>query len=560
MAAIVVVYGQVKDFNFVSYDDPLYVSDNPQVQQGLNLETFLWSFTDATLITGYWVPLVWLSVLLDYQLYGMNAGGFHLTNMLFHILNTVLLFLVLDRMTGKTWRSAFVAALFALHPLHVESVAWVTERKDMLSTFFWMLTLLSYTWYVKRPGILRYFSVFLCLVLGLMSKPMLVTLPFVLLLLDVWPLMRFRTGFKELPLRNVLFRLIREKIPFFILVALFSIMAFLTQSEGGAVKSLSDYPMDVRLANTLVTYVKYIGKLFWPVKLAFLYPHPGPLPFWQPVLAGAGLVFLSLGALKSVKQYPYITTGWLWYLGTLVPVIGIIVIGPHVMADRYTYVPLIGLYVILAWGIPDLLKRQPYKKFVLVPAAVGLLLVLSFLSHVQVGYWRDSLTLYQHAIEVTHDNLRAYLNLGVALEEKEKFDEAKAYYLKIINIDPNNASAYNNLGNALGAMGKDQKAIDSFKEAIRIDPLHQKAWNNLGTIFFKQGQYGQAVDCFFKALKIDPDYAKAHNNMGSALAEQGRINQAIIHFQEALRLRPDFEDAMKNLQTASSSCKRLNEK
>ncbi|MFC1798187.1 tetratricopeptide repeat protein [Thermodesulfobacteriota bacterium] len=591
IVAILLVYSQMRSFEFINFDDPLFVKNNHYVQQGLTLKTAIWSFTDATWSTNYWVPLTWLSILLDYQLYGMNAGGFHLTNMFFHILNTLLLFLALDRMTGRIWRSAFTAALFALHPLHVESVAWVTERKDMLSTFFWMLTLLSYVRYTKRPGASRYVLLFLCMLFGLMSKPMLVTLPFVLLLLDLWPLARVRTDVADGLQRSIFWRLGREKIPLFILITGVSVMAFLTQQAGGAVKSLTVYPMTVRLANALVAYIKYMGKMFWPVKLSFLYPHPGALPLWQVFAAAGLLALITFVAAKTIKQYPYIMVGWLWYLGTLVPVIGIVVIGPHAMADRYTYIPLVGLFMIIAWGIPDIFEKWRYKMMFLPILATGTLLALSVVSWFQVGHWQNNMTLYRHAIEVKRDNLTAYLNLGAALQEADRLDLAEKYYAEMIQInpedpsaynnlgfmaaqkgqmkdairyyrtalakDPQNVFAYNNLGIALSGIGKENDAIARFSEVLRIDPSYMKAYTNMGNVFFKQGRYGKARECFLKVIENDPYDAKAHNDLGSALAKLGRLEEAIAHFREALRIKPDFQIARNNLKASVSSKKRI---
>jgi len=366
-AATLLVYWPVKDFDFISYDDPLYVTDNRYVQKGLSPETVKWAFTDAVKKTNYWVPLTWLSILLDHELYGMHAGGYHLTNLFLHVLNTLLVFMVLRRLTGALWPSAFAAALFGLHPLHVESVAWVTERKDVLSTFFWLLTMLSYGGYVRRPGAGRYLLTFILFVLGMMSKPMLVTLPFALLLLDYWPLGRLEGE----AWKQRFFHLVWEKGPFFVVVMIAAVAAFVTQQAADAVKSLAAIPLGVRLANVLVAYVGYIGKMFWPVRLSFLYPHPGVLPVWQ--WAGALLILagVTYGVLRYAKERPYLVVGWLWYLGTLFPVSGLVVIGPHAMADRYAYVPLMGLYVMAAWGLAELFPKGRYQAAGLALAGVA---------------------------------------------------------------------------------------------------------------------------------------------------------------------------------------------
>ena len=531
------------------------------------------------------MPLTWLTILLDYQLYGMNAGGFHLTNLFLHMLNTLLLFAVLGRMTGRLWRSALVAALFALHPLHVESVAWVTERKDVLSSFFWMLTLLSYAWYVERPGIWRYFMVFLSIVLGLMAKPMLVTLPFVLLLLDFWPFQRFEAAdnlrpdhISHKPVRQLLW----EKVPFLTLVVLVSVMTYLTQAEGGAVKSLSAYPLDVRAANALVAYVIYVGKMLWPAGLAFFYPHPGALPLWQPILAGILLISMTLFTVSFVRKRPYLVFGWLWYLGTLVPVIGLVVIGPYVVADRYTYISLIGLFVMIVWGVADFFSAKRYPAVVAVFLSVVILTALALLSWRQTGSWQNSIALNQRAIAVTRNNMAAYNNLAAAFEDRGQSDDAVRTYLEAIEIDPDNVVLYNNLGlvlkrqnkisdaisyyeralsidpkdayahhnlgNALSSIGKYSAAIDHYRRALKSDPLYANTHVGLGNIFLKQNEFSRAIFHYQAAIRIDPMYAEAFNNLGSALALTGQVDRAVDQYRKALKIRPGFVDAQNNLR------------
>ena len=449
VVATLSVYWPVKDFEFVNYDDPLYVAENRYVQKGLTLETVRWSFTDATRKTNYWVPLTWLSILLDYELYGMNAGGYHLTNVCFHVLNTLLVFIVFRRLTGALWQCAFVAALFALHPLHVESVAWVTERKDVLSTFFWLLALLSYGGYVGRPGAGRYLLTLLLFILGMMSKPMLVTLPFVLLLLDYWPLGRLGSGgvLTNLARPAAALKLVWEKGPFFIIIVIAGVAAFLTQQEAGAVKSLASIPLEVRITNVLVSYVSYIGKMFWPARLSFLYPHPGALPVWQ--WAGALLILgaITYAAFRFAKERPYLAVGWLWYLGTLFPVSGLIVIGPHAMADRYTYVPLIGLYLMMAWGVAGAVARWRYKTMGLALTAAVMLVFFAGAAGKQLRYWQNSIALMEHALDVTPDSFIAHNLLGNSLEAQGRIDEAAAHYLEAFRINPENAETHNNIGN-----------------------------------------------------------------------------------------------------------------
>ena len=554
--ATLAVYRQVKTFEFINFDDQLYVTGNHYVQQGLSWKNVKWAFSDATRFSNYWVPLTWLSILLDHELYGMQAGGYHLTNVIFHVLNTLLLFIVLRRMTGMIWRSAFVAALFALHPLHVESVAWVTERKDMLSTFFWMLSLLAYGWYVRRPGIKRYLPVFLCFVLGLMAKPMLVTLPFVLLLLDCWPLQRLvmpeGTG-SGLKARFRLCKwqpLVLEKIPLFIMVVVVSVMAFQTQQDGGAVKSLADYPLNVRVGNALVTYILYIGKMFWPVRLSFFYPHPGALPVWQVIGAGLLLASITLAAFRTADRHPYFIVGWLWFIGTLFPVIGLVVIGNYVMADRYTYLSLVGLFVIVAWGVFDLLPQRFTPKWLVFTLSTVVLLVLSVTAHQQTAHWRDSIALCRHAIAVTGNNLGVYNNLAGALAVKGRYDEATATYRQALKIDPTCQAAYNNLGLILEKQGRRTEAARLYEKALKLDPDYALAHNNLGNVLSAMGNRKMALKHYRRAIAIDPDYAAPHYNIANVYLNQGRLIQAIGHYRQTLRIDPYHAEAHNNLGSA----------
>ena len=578
---IIAVYGQVKDFEFINFDDPIYVTENRYVQQGLTVETFIWSFTDATRKTNYWAPLTWLSILLDYELYGMNPGAFHLTNVFFHILNTLLLFIVLNRYTAAIWKSAFVAALFALHPLHVESVAWVTERKDVLSTFFWLLTLLSYGGYVRRPGAGRYLLTLLLFILGMMSKPMLVTLPFVLLLLDYWPLGRFEVAANILSWKKKFLYLVWEKGPFFIIIVIAGAAAFVTQQEAGAVKSLAVIPLEVRITNVLVAYVSYIVKMFWPARLSFLYPHPGILPVWQ--WSGALLILgaVTYATFRFAKERPYLAVGWLWYLGTLFPVCGLVVIGPHAMADRYTYIPLIGLFIMITWGGAEIISLSSYGKQAAVVLSIAILLILSIASWRQVSHWRNSVTLFKHAIAVTENNLAAHINMGAALVSEGRTEAAAEYNLRALQINPNYAEAYNNLGfirqqqgntaeafryftkaleinpeyvnsytnlgNLMALSGNSAEALQYYKEAIRINPEYAKAHYNRGSILLGLGRQTEAINHFTEALKIDPVYAEAHHNLGIALFMQGRRDEALFHFREVVRIMPRSVDARNNL-------------
>ncbi|MCJ7538111.1 MAG: tetratricopeptide repeat protein [Desulfobacterales bacterium] len=544
-------YWQVKNHEFIDYDDIFYVVENQHVRSGLNQRTLVWAFKSTELAN--WHPLTWVSHLLDVRLYGLQPGPHHLTNLLLHILNTILLFLILMQMTGAIWRSAFVAALFALHPLHVESVAQVAGRKDVLSTFFGFLALLSYVWYVRKPGSIRYLMVFLFFVMGLMSKPMLVTLPFVLLLLDYWPLERMQTvgtynTDADIGHKQSFFQLFWEKIPLFVLAAASCVATYIFQNQGGAIGSLTVYPFEVRAANVLVSYIRYIVKMFWPTHLAFFYPHPGMWPFWKSAGAFLLLFGASILLIRTAKERPYLIVGWLWYLGMLFPVIGVVQLGSQAMADRYTYVPLIGLFIMTAWGAFDLSKGWHYQKMALTGASVFILSALTVATWVQAGYWQNSLKLFAHSIAVTTGNLMAHNNMGIALEKKGQTEKAIQHYQKALQIDPGFAHTYNNLGNALFSLGKTREAETHYFEALRLDPMHANAHYNLGNIFQAQGRLDVAIDYYLKALQIDPFFAKAHNNLGGALIKQGRTMEAMRHFYEALKIRPDYTDAFNNLK------------
>ena len=559
--ATLAVYWQIENFDFVNFDDGKYIYENRHVQEGLTLKSITWAFT--TFHASNWHPLTWLSHMLDFQFYGINPGWHHLTNLLFHIANTLLLFFVFRKMTGDLWQSAFIAALFALHPLHVESVVWVSERKDVLSTFFWMVTMWSYIWYVENPVVYRYILVFLFFTLGLMSKPMLVTLPFVLLLLDFYPLNRFKfqpsDGSASSQQRSNTLRLILEKTPLFVLVAISSAITFYAQKKGGALTSLEIYPFKVRIANALVSYVTYIEKMIYPSKLAFLYPHPGMLPWWK--ISGACLLLLSISflAIRVAKQSPYFAMGWLWYLGTLVPVIGLIQVGLQSMADRYTYVPLIGIFIIVAWGAPELVKQWKYRKLWLTTLATVSLTILMVMTWKQVGYWKNGITLFEHALKITSNNYVSHNNLGLALEEQGRTAEAIDHYLQALRIKPDLKEAHNNLGLALEKQGRTEEAVDHYLQALRIKPDYAEAHFNLGIALKNEGRTEEAIDHYLQALQIKPDYAEAHYNIGNVLYMQKRIEEAISHYLQALRIKPDYAEAHNNLGLALKDLGRTDE-
>jgi tetratricopeptide (TPR) repeat protein len=543
-------------------DDNLLVYENPQVLAGLSKEGAIWAFTQYH--AEYWHPVTWLSHMLDCQLFGLRPGLHHLTSLLFHLANCVLLLLILRKMTGALWRSAFVAALFAIHPLHVESVAWVAERKDVLSAFFWFLTIWAYARYAEQPGLKRYLLVLLFFGLGLMAKPMVVTLPFVLILLDYWPLGRLQlhtvrtVSDFDIPTSS-LFHLVREKIPLFVLTAVTIVATVVVQEKVGALKSLEAFPLTTRIANALVSYTGYIAKMIWPHNLAVYYPHPGTIPVWQ--VAGSGLLLLciSVMVIKAAKNRPYLAVGWLWYLGTLVPVIGLVQVGSQAMADRYTYLSLVGLFIMIAWGLPSLLAGWRHGRNAFAIASAILLLGCVAGTWRQVGHWQNSITLFQHTVNVTSDNHFAHNNLGVALARGGRLGEATYHYSQALRIKPDRAEVHNNLGNALAAQGNVDRAVDHYYQALEIDPNNARAYNNLGNLLANQGKTEEALNHYTEALRLEPDYVGAHYNLGTALAEQGRTEEAINHLTEALRIMPYWAGAHNNLGVLLERRGRLDE-
>jgi len=493
------IYSQVQDHKFINFDDDAYITESSLVQAGLTNENIIRVFT--TTHFGGWTPITSISYMLDYQLYGLNPKGFLLTNLFFHIANSLLLFLILFRMTGAIWQSAFVAVVFALHPLNVESVAWVAERKNVLSTLFWLLTMWAYVHYAEKPTVKRYGLVFLFFTLGLMSKPMLVTLPFVLLLLDYWPLERFKLGRREREFKIAqkdkyfngeknISKLVLEKFPLLILSALCSITTLIVFKK--AVESVAQDPVSILaiLTNAMISYFEYLWKMLWPKGLAILYAHPGnTLAVWKGVLCGIALLAITTISIKLIRKAPYFVVGWFWYLGSLIPVICFITLGHHLIADRYAYLPLIGIFVIIACGVPELLKEWRYRKNVLKAAAGILILTLMLITWVQVSHWKSSITVFKHAIRVTDKKYPGFSvvhnNLGIALFAKQKNEEAISHYKMAIKIKPDYAEAYNNLGAVLFNAKMTEEAIDYFKEAIRIRPGFAAAQKNLETVLLQ---------------------------------------------------------------------------
>jgi Tfp pilus assembly protein PilF len=551
--AIIAVYWPVGHFEFINYDDPQYVTENQHMQGGLTLRELGWVFT--THYAGNWHPLTWLSHMLDWQLWGGNAGGHHLVNVFFHMSNTLLLFCVLQRMTGRSWRGALVAALFALHPLHVESVAWVAERKDVLSAFFWMLTIWAYVRYVEqftvRGSRLKAFYglAVLFFTLGLMSKPMVVTLPFVLLLLDYWPLGRTRwakpaTGeCVKIPPS----RLLKEKVPFFALAVVSCVVTYWVQHSSGAVASLEDESLRIRIANALLSYVSYLGKTFWPTSLAFFYPLDKNLSAAAAMVAGIALTGVTAGVIRGARRAPWLATGWFWFLGTLVPVIGLVQVGNQSMADRYTYIPLVGLFLMLCWSVPWRKTERPILKAVACVGTAVMFAVCMVVSRVQVSYWKDSDTLLQHALKATRNNWLAHYNLGRYLMRIGLVQEAVGHYEQAVGIRPDFAAAQNNLGGALAELGRTKEAIEHWEQALRINPNLAEAHDNLGIALARAGNVEEAIRHFNEALRISPGFAEAHYNWGVALEQAGRVPAAIGQYEQALRLNPNLPAAQNRL-------------
>jgi tetratricopeptide (TPR) repeat protein len=532
ISAIIAVYYKVCTYDYINYDDLTYVFDNPNIQSGISLNTIKWMFT--TNVGCNWHPLTWLSFMLDWQLFGSNAGGRHFTNLIFHIANTLLLFLVFKRMTSAIWQSAFVAALFALHPLHVESVAWVAERKDVLSTFFWLLTMSAYLRYVKRPGVGRYLLTLLVFVLGLMAKPMLVTLPFVLLLLDYWPLERIK-HFN----RQVIYHLIWEKIPFIVLSVIFSIITFFTQQSREAIVSVAEINLKIRLLNALISYVKYIEKMFWPSGLTFFYPHPYEnISFIYAALSAVFLLVVTIFVIRTGRNHRYLVTGWFWYLGTLIPVIGLVQVGVHAWADRYSYITLTGLFIIIAWGIPELLEKWNYRKFAVWGTSLAVLFILAECAYFQQGYWKNSFTISQHALAVTKNNYMAQCLMADALFKQGNNEEAIRYYSEAIKLRPRYAYALNGLGNAFYKEERIDESIDYYKRAVEADPCQAKVYSNLAAALENKGRFDEAILLHKKALQISPDIVELRIKFGAALVRSGKLAEAVKEYEKILLIQP----------------------
>ncbi len=587
VAATLAIYNPVNRHPFVNYDDDRYVTENPHVQNGLNRDTIAWAFTAKE--QGNWHPITWLSHSLDYELFHQNPTGHHFTSLLIHAANAVLLFLMLVYATGRLGPSLLVAALFALHPINVESVAWVAERKNVLSTFFFFAAVAAYCWYARKPGWRRYLAFAGLFALGLMSKPMIITLPFVLLLMDYWPLNRIQGSprgtihLTQAPLH----RLVVEKVPLLVLSAASAVITMQAQQAGGAMRSGAQFPLGVRLQNAVVAYATYLWKMIWPSHLAPLYPHPGnSLAVWQ--VATAALVLLAVtGAVLRFRSRRYLMTGWLWFLGTLVPVIGLVQVGDQAMADRYAYIPLIGIFIMIAWGAADLADSRHLGWVARVIPATCILIALSFVTNRQLGYWSSNYDLWTHALAVTDRNFVAqnnlggallllgkpdaayshfqaaaeinpndpmsHSNLGAYLQEHGKLPEAMAQYERTISLTSDAgllAATYANLGSAYRNLGEDEKARDSYDQALRLNPNQYNVYLGLGQLLEKQNRLDDAIHNYSKSVELRPTDA-GFMFLGHALAAAGRRPEALAAYQAALKISPEMPEAQHEVDALS---------
>ncbi len=574
------VYSRTAGHDFINFDDTIYVTDNSPVKDGLKAESIAWAFTATT--ASNWHPVTWISHMADVQLFGLNPAGHHLTSVFIHAVSALLLFLLLVRITFAPWQSLFVATLFALHPLHVESVAWIAERKDVLSGLFWTLTLILYASYVKKPGAGRYLAALACFAVGLMTKPMLVTLPLVMLLLDWWPLNRFtpaESGEADTSKPAVSVLLI-EKLPFLLLSALSSALTIYAQHHGGAMATLDKAPFGLRIANAIIAYATYISDTFWPHDLAILYPFPSSILLGQLVAATVLLALISAAVFYAGRRFPWLAVGWLWFLITLLPVIGLIQVGGQSHADRYTYIPLTGLFIMVAWGVPQLLQGWRMKRLALAILAGIVVSAMTAATWHQINYWRNNITLYRHTLAVTSDNYLILNNYAIAMDQNGDYETALQLYQEALRINPRSVYAHNNLGavlarqgryaeaiehyqtalrikpdyvmavinigKSLAGLGRNDEALAQYEQALKMDPSSSYVHLNMAILLLKNGQHDLARQHYLSALQLDPYSTKAPVNMGVELAQQGRIDEAADCFRQALAIDPDSVEANFN--------------
>lgn len=582
------IYWQTGSHEFVSLDDDMFVTDNVNVKSGLTEKNIIWLFNPVP--GAGWHPVTWISHIFDFQIYGNQPRGHHLTNVFIHAATTILIYFLFIYLTGSNLKSIFVAGLFSLHPLQVESVAWVAERRNVLFALFWFLTLLCYSIYVKNGKIKFYIFSILFFLFGIMSKPMIITLPVVMLLIDFWPLNRYSILKNDGGIERFIFsftiakRLLLEKIPFIILSTISILITLNIPTIAELIPGAQDLSFELRAANAITSYVKYIARMFWPTDLAVYYPMPNSIPLWQVIFSLLILISISVAVIWHGVRKPYLVVGWFWFLITLVPVIGIIQFGTHAMADRYMYVSGVGLFLVVAWGVPDITKTISHQKHVVLALALVVLLICTYLTNNQLAYWKDSISLYRHTLRVTNNNILIHNNLGVALGEKGFLDEAmlefaksiaifpdyyRAHnnyglalagtgrleeaileYRRAIEINPNFSDAHNNLGLALASMGRLDESIAEYAKALAISPDHLSAYNNLGLALVGKGELDRAIDVFRKAIAIDPACFEAHYNLGRTFARQGHIPLAIQEYKKVLEIKPDSAEARKSLEFA----------
>lgn len=570
--ATIIAYEPLRHNDFVSFDDEAYVTKNAHVRGGITANAILWAFTNPHANT--WHPLTSISHMLDCQIFALNPVGHHFTNLLLHTVNVLLLFWILKKASGSVWQSAFVAALFAVHPLNVESVAWVAERKNVLSGLFWMVTIAAYISYAKHPSIGGWLVVLLSYALAILTKPMVVTLPFVLLLLDYWPLNRFQYDGKNdgqhLLKHNLsasptfqkasVGRLILEKTPLLLLAAVLSVITFLCQKNTQAMEILKKLPFQQRLANAFLSYIGYISKIAYPTRLAVLYPHPElGLSNWRPIGAILILISASVGLLYLLRRQRYLTVGWLWYLGTLVPVIGLVQVGPQGMADRYTYLSTIGIFIAVSWGVAELVSKWCHRRIALGIAGALALIALSLCTRTQLRHWRNSIVLYEHAIAVTSNNFIIHYNLGTELVKQERLDEAIQHFHRAIQLYPSFSEANYSLGLAQFKKRNFDLAAQEFKNTIELYPDYTEAIYGLGLVFEEQGRLNEAVKQWEEVLQKKPDFADAHYKIAVVMTQQGNFDAAIEHFKEAIQIEPGHANVHNNFGVALYKGGRLDE-
>jgi len=550
------VYLPLKNHSFINFDDNLYVTDNQHVQKGLNPESIQWAF-QLTESGGraYWHPLTWISHMIDCQLFGVRAGMHHLVNLILHLLNICLLFILLNYMTGNIWKSAFVAALFGLHPINVDSVAWIAERKNLLSTVFWFISILGYAYYARRPSVYRYSLIVVSFILGLMAKPMLVTLPCVLLLMDFWPLNRLRWGQHPHETENPsvfhpasTYRLILEKLPLMALSFSAIIFSMISLQSHARIIDKGYIPFSLRISNAIISYVLYLKNMIWPENLTIFYPFPESIPLWKTCLAAVFLILFSAAVMSRAKKHPWLVTGWLWFLGTLVPVSGLIQGGlwPS-LADRWAYIPLIGIFIIIAWGVPEIFKNLTFNKFILAISALTVLGLLVYKTSVQLGYWKNDYTLFSHALDVNENDFIAHTHLAIYYEKAENPEQAMYHFTKSSEIKPNMPYALGSFANFLYKQGDYQQALLYFNKALWLDPQDEQLYIGIGDLYLKQGVPEKAIYYYSQALQIEPESAGIHNRLAVAFLNHGFPEQAINEYELAINIKPDNPDFHYNL-------------